>query len=83
MVVHLIQTLSGVLYMLIIVDVVASWIPSFNRSEFITQVRRVTEPMLAPFRLIAPPEKIGMDLSPIGALIVLRFIEGLLVKVFG
>jgi uncharacterized protein YggT (Ycf19 family) len=76
---RLIETVANVLTLLILVDVIASWVPSLNRSEPIAMVRRVTDPILAPFRRLIPPQKLGIDVSPIAALIVIRLVVGLFV----
>jgi YggT family protein len=63
-----------VVVVLIIIDVIASWIPPLNRHALIQELRRVTDPVLTPFRLIVPPERLGIDVSPILAILVLQFI---------
>lgn len=63
-----------VVVVLIIVDVIASWIPPLNRHPFIHDLRRVTDPVLRPFRMIVPPERLGIDVSPILAILVLQLL---------
>jgi YggT family protein len=78
--IRVIHGVSSVLYILIIIDVIASWVPALNGSMFIAQLRRVTDPILAPFRLIIPPQLLGIDVSPIAALFAIRFLEQLLTR---
>jgi YggT family protein len=74
MVLRLIRGLLDILVLLIIVDVIASWIPPLNRHPLIRELRRITDPVLAPFRAILPPERIGIDVSPLLALLALQFL---------
>ncbi|MGF1508670.1 MAG: YggT family protein [Myxococcota bacterium] len=60
---------------LILVDVVASWVVqpgSFPRNL----TSQLTEPMYRPFRSLLPPEKMGgLDLSPMAVLIGLTVLR--------
>lgn len=77
-----ILALGNLLTILILVDVVASWIPSLGRSELIVMLRRVTDPILQPFRRIVPPESLGIDISPIFAILAIRLLTGFLASAF-
>jgi YggT family protein len=76
---QLIVTIANLLTLLILIDVIASWVPSLNRSELVAMVRRITDPILAPFRRLLPPQSLGIDVSPIGALLVIQLIVRILV----
>jgi len=58
---------------LIIASVILSWIGGQSRHPAITLVYQLTEPVLAPFRKFIPPIA-GIDLSPLFALIAIRFL---------
>ncbi|MBU9720427.1 MULTISPECIES: YggT family protein [Bacillaceae] len=62
-----------ILYSLLcLVYIFMSWFPNARESSFGQIVAKLVEPYLAPFRQIIPP--IGMlDISPIVAILVLRF----------
>lgn len=75
-----------VYYILIIVYIIMSWIPQLRESAVAYAIARLVEPYLSVFRNIIPP--IGMiDISPIVAIIALRFVEQgvyfILDKIFG
>jgi len=72
-----------VLFWLIIARVIFSW---FRPSRYVRwyyelnrTVFRLTEPFLAPIRNVLPPTGL-VDFSPFIALILLRVVEGLLLK---
>lgn len=76
----IIQNVIQVLILLIIAEVVISYLIFFRvrinlRNPLFQFVHQVTEPMLAPVRRILPPRATGnLDLSP---MIVILLLEGL------
>ncbi|MBD1371338.1 YggT family protein [Hazenella sp. IB182357] len=61
-------------YVMIIVYILMSWLPNVQSSPIGQVIGRLVEPYLAVFRRFIPP--LGMiDLSPIVAIIALRFIQ--------
>ena len=66
-------------YLLIILRIFLSWIPSIDWfSQPFAAMRAVTDPFLNIFRRFIPP--IGMlDISPILAIILLQLLQGLIV----
>lgn len=66
-------------YLLIILRIFLSWIPSIDWfSQPFAAIRSVTDPFLNIFRGIIPP--IGMlDISPILAIILLQILQGIIV----
>ena len=66
-------------YLLIIIRIILSWIPSIDwMSQPFSGIRSLTDPFLNIFRGIIPP--IGMlDISPIVAIILLQILQGLIV----
>ena len=71
--IKLMATLLWILFFLIIVSVILSWVGARARHPAIPLVYQVTEPVLAPFRKVIPPIA-GIDLSPLFALIAIRFL---------
>lgn len=58
-----------------------SWIPNARESTFGLLLGQIIEPYLEPFRKIIPP--LGMlDISPIVAIIALRFAERGVAQIF-
>ncbi len=74
-----VSTLFYFYYLLIIIRIFLSWIPSIDwLSQPFAGIRSVTDPFLNIFRGIIPP--IGMlDISPIVAIILLQIMQGLIV----
>jgi len=60
-------------FVLIIARVSVSWIGSQSRHPLIPLIYQLTEPVLRPFSKLVPPIS-GVDLSPLFALIALRFL---------
>ena len=60
-------------FVLIIARVIISWIANQSRHPLIPLVYQLTEPVLRPFSRLIPPIG-GIDLSPLFALIALRFL---------
>lgn len=72
-VIKLLMTLLMTYFFLIIVAVILSWLGQGLRHPFIPLVFQLTEPVLRPIRRIIPPIA-GIDLSPLFALIAIRFL---------
>lgn len=65
----------------LIIYILMSWFPNARESAIGQFLTRICEPYLEPFRKIIPP--IGMlDISPIVAILVLRFAGSGLIQVF-
>ena len=64
-------SLSGLI--LIIASVILSWVSARMQHPVVPLVYKLTEPVLAPFRKFIPPIA-GIDLSPLFALIAIRFL---------
>ena len=69
----LLVTLLLTYFVLIIARVIVSWIGSQSRHPLIPLIYQLTEPVLRPFSKLVPPIS-GIDLSPLFALIALRFL---------
>lgn len=69
----------GVLKWIIIIHVILSWVNADPYNFLVQIINRIAEPFLAPFRNLIPSYRIGLDFSPlfaILALIVLQVIIG-------
>lgn len=70
----IIQQLLGIYSYAIIIYILMSWFPNARESSIGQFLARICEPFLEPFRRFIPP--LGMiDLSPIVALLALRFAQ--------
>lgn len=74
-----VNTLFYFYYLLIILRIFLSWVPSIDwDSQPFNGIRSITDPFLNIFRGIIPP--IGMlDISPIVAIILLQILQGFVV----
>lgn len=67
-------------YLLIIIRIFLTWIPSINWDQQpFFWVRSVTDPFLNIFRGIIPPIGGVLDISPILAIILLQILSGVIV----
>jgi YggT family protein len=73
----LLLTLLMTYFFLIIAAVILSWLGQGLRHPFVPLLYQLTEPVLRPIRKVIPPIA-GIDLSPLFALIGIRFLVLLL-----
>ena len=74
---RLLLVLLQVLTWLLIARVILSWVNPRPRNELLLMIIRITEPILAPLRVLVPIP--GVDLSPILALLLIQLIRRLLI----
>ncbi|MFD0671998.1 YggT family protein [Cohnella sp. GCM10027633] len=73
-----IDLLADIYFYMILIYVLMSWLPSVRESFVGEMLGKLVEPYLRPFRRIIPPIGGILDISPIVALIAIRFVaEGL------
>ena len=65
---------------LIIIRALISWVSPDPYNPIVRFLYTVTEPLLAPFRRILPIYTIGIDLSPVFALIFIWFLKLFLIR---
>ncbi|CEG26747.1 YggT family protein [Bacillus sp. B-jedd] len=81
MIYGILSNLIMLYYWALIIYILMSWFPNARGSAIGQFLTRICEPYLEPFRRFIPP--LGMiDISPIVAIIVLRFASEGLKKVF-
>ncbi len=66
-------TLLMMYFILIIAAVILSWVGARARHPIVPLIFQLTEPVLRPFRKLIPPIA-GVDLSPLFAIIAIRFL---------
>ena len=71
----IVNILFKIIYTLILIRVIISWLAPYSRNDFVDIVYQVTEPILKPFRFALPIKNLRVDLSPIIAYFVLKIIE--------
>lgn len=65
---------------LIIIRALLSWVNPDPYNVIVQLIYKVTEPLLAPFRRLVPAYSMGVDLSPIFALLAIWFLKLFLVR---
>lgn len=74
----IISYIETIYYFMIIAYVFMSWLPNVRESFVGELLGKLVEPYLYPFRKLIPPIGGMLDISPIVALIALRFVfEGI------
>jgi len=64
-----------ILWWLIIIRALISWVNPDPHNPIVQFLYKTTEPILMPFRKIVPAFNLGLDLSPIFAILALMFIK--------
>ena len=65
---------------LIIIRALISWVNPDPYNMIVQFLYKTTEPLLAPFRRLMPAYTIGLDISPIFALIFIWFLKLFLIR---
>jgi YggT family protein len=60
---------------IIIIRALISWVNPDPYNPIVQILARMTEPVLRPIRKLAPPYKVGIDLSPFIAVLVIIFLQ--------
>lgn len=64
----------------IIIRALISWVNPDPYNPIVQILTKMTEPVLRPIRKLAPPWKIGIDLSPLIAVLVIIFLQFALIS---
>jgi YggT family protein len=64
----------------IIIRALISWVNPDPYNPIVQILTRVTEPALRPIRRLVPPYKVGIDLSPLIAILIIIFLQYALIK---
>lgn len=75
MIYRLIDILFQFLYLCLIARVILSWVHHNPHNQLVQIVYRITDPILRPFQQILPPMRIGIDISPILAILALGVVK--------
>jgi len=68
-----------IMYFILIIRVIISWVRPDPFNFFVQLLYRITEPILSPFRRIIPLGNIGLDISPILAMLTMFFVQQFLI----
>jgi len=76
----LISIIISVLYFLLVIRVILSWVNADPYNEIVNIVYKTTDPILRPLKAL-PLQFGGLDFSPILAFILLSFIKTVLLNI--
>ena len=63
----------------IIIRALISWVNPDPYNPIVQALTRLSEPVLRPLRKLAPPYKVGVDLSPLIAILIILFLDWALI----
>ena len=64
----------------IIIRALISWVNPDPYNAIVQILNRLTEPVLRPLRKVVPPWRIGIDLSPLLAILIIIFLRTALIR---
>ncbi|MFH1665276.1 MAG: YggT family protein [Candidatus Omnitrophota bacterium] len=76
----LITLIFNILYFLLVIRIILSWVNADPYNEIVRVIYAVTDPLLLPFRRLSL-QMGGIDFSPILAFLVLSVVKNLLVNI--
>jgi len=65
---------------IIIIRALISWVSPDPYNPIVQILMRLTEPVLRPLRKLVPPYKIGIDFSPLIAVLIIIFLQYALIN---
>lgn len=65
----------------ILARIVLSWIPLERNNLVVQFIYKITEPILAPFRIILPLGGMGLDLSPIIVFFLINLLQRAIINI--
>ncbi len=80
LIIRIINLLFRIYNYFILARILFSWIPVDNSNPIIRFIYKITEPLLAPFRIIVSLGGAGIDLSPIIVFFLLNILRTSLIK---
>lgn len=72
--------LIDILWWLVVIRALLSWVSPDPTNLIVQFIERTTEPLLAPFRRLVPSYRIGIDISPLFAMLLLYFLKIFLIR---
>ncbi len=64
----------------IIIRALISWVNPDPYNPIVQILTRLTEPVLRPIRKLVPPYKVGIDFSPLIAILIIIFLQYAVIK---
>lgn len=75
-----VQSVFFIYSSMVLIRCIGSWLPELSQYKWMQFLRFYTDPYLNFFRSFIPPIGGTLDLSPIVAILALRFLENFLIK---
>ncbi|PKP55784.1 hypothetical protein CVT91_14705, partial [Candidatus Atribacteria bacterium HGW-Atribacteria-1] len=79
--IQIINTVFRLYSYLILARIFLTWIPVDHYNPIVQFIYKITEPVLAPFRIILPLGGMGLDLSPIIVFFLLNLLQRALINI--
>ena len=80
MIASLIELVYIVIFSLIMIRMVLSWVMPYGGNEFSRLIYQLTEPMLKPFRAVIPLGNMGgIDIAPLVLFLILNIVRNILI----
>ncbi|MCK4240495.1 MAG: YggT family protein [Candidatus Atribacteria bacterium] len=79
--IQIINTTFRIYSYLILARIFLTWIPVDHYNPVVQFIYKITEPILAPFRIILPLGNVGLDLSPIIVFFLLNLLRGTIINI--
>lgn len=79
--IEIISKIFDLYAVLILLNILGTWIDPYNQISIFQWVRKLTEPYLRLFKIVIPIGNMNLDLSGILGLMVLKLIEEIFVRV--
>lgn len=77
---HLVSLIFNILYFLLVIRIILSWVNPDPYNEIVQVIYKITDPILMPFRRL-PLQAGGIDFSPIIAFLLLSVLRNFIVNV--
>src|SRR5512142_2198612 len=77
---EVLDILLNIYMWIIIIRALISWVNPDPYNPIVQVLTRLTEPVLRPIRKLVPPYKVGIDFSPMIAVLVIIFLQYALIK---
>jgi YggT family protein len=78
---HVLDVLLTIIYWLVIIRALISWVNPDPNSSLVQFLYKVTDPILEPIRRRLPLDlRFGIDISPIIVILAIMFIKSFLIK---
>lgn len=78
--VRVILKLFDLYALLILINILGTWIDPYNQMGIFQWVRKVTEPYLQMFKIVIPIGNMNLDISGILGLMILELIKEILIR---